>query len=344
VTSISLLSKTIDGGQVAVRRLRDVLWAITQASVAAGLAWYIAHDLLGHPDPFFAPIAAAVALSASNVFHAQRAVQNIGGVALGIILGAVVQLLLGTEAIAIAVAVLVGLCIAVLIGQGFIAQGLTFANQTAGSAILVMALSGGDQLFQRLQEALIGGGLAVVFSVLLFPVNPLTALRDARVGVLNGLRDVLAQTADTVSGRTGAAADWPYAAADRLHERLDELVEARSNARHLVLTAPRRWAARSTVRAADRQAAQLALLAGSMLHLARVVTAFGASRRLPEPVHVAIGDLAAGLTLVESDPDAASAHAAVVSRCASDLDSTEVVLASLLHTCVDDLQQVINLR
>ena len=96
--------------------------------------------------------------------------------------------------------------------------------------------------------------------------------------------------------------------------------------------------------AADQQAAQLALLAGSVLHLARVVTAVGASGRLPEPVHVAIGDLAAGLTLVESDPDAASAHAAAVSRCASDLDSTEVVLASLLHTCVDDLQQVINLR
>jgi uncharacterized membrane protein YgaE (UPF0421/DUF939 family) len=322
-----------------------VLWAITQASVAAGLAWYIAHDLLGHPDPFFAPIAAAVALSASNVFHAQRAVQNIGGVALGIILGAAVQLLLGTEAIAIGVAVLVGLCVAVLIGQGFIAQGLNFANQTASSAILVMALAGGDQLFQRLQEALIGGGLAVVFSVLLFPVNPLTALRDARIGVLNGLRDVLAQTADTVSGRTGAAVVWPYAAADRLHERLDELVDARSNARHLVLTAPRRWAARSTVRAADRQAAQLALLAGSVLHLARVVTAaFGASGRLPEPAHVAIGDLAAGLTLVESNPDAASAHAAVVERCASDLESTDVVLASLVHTCVDDLQQVINLR
>jgi uncharacterized membrane protein YgaE (UPF0421/DUF939 family) len=204
-----------------------------------------------------------------------------------------------------------------------------------------MALSGGDQLFQRLQEALIGGGLAVVFSVLLFPVNPLTALRDARVGVLNGLRDVLAQTADMVGGRTGAASGWPYAAADRLHERLDELVEARSNARHLVLTAPRRWAARSTVRAADQQAAQLALLAGSVLHLARVVTAaFGASGRLPEPAHVAIGDLAAGLSLVESDPDAASAHAAAVGRCASDLESTDVVLASLVRGCADDLFQL----
>src|SRR5262249_55500416 len=156
------------------QRLRDVLWAILQASAAAGLAWYIAHDLLGHRDPFFAPITAAVCLSASNLFHARRAVQNISGVALGIVLGAAVQVLLGTEAVGIAVAVLVTLCVAVLLGYGFIGQDLTFANQAATSAILVMALSNGDRLFQRLQEALIGGGLAVVFSLLLFPANPLT--------------------------------------------------------------------------------------------------------------------------------------------------------------------------
>jgi uncharacterized membrane protein YgaE (UPF0421/DUF939 family) len=111
--SASLLTRTIDGGYEAVQRLRDVLWTIVQASAAAGMAWYVAHDLLGHPDPFFAPITAAVCLSVSNLFHAQRAVQNIGGVALGIVLGAAVQALLGTESIAIAVAVLVTLCVAV---------------------------------------------------------------------------------------------------------------------------------------------------------------------------------------------------------------------------------------
>ena len=69
-----------------------------QTSVAAGLAWYIAHDLLRHPQPFFAPIAAAVCLSTSNVLRAQRAMQMMIGVALGIGMGAVVQGLLGTGA------------------------------------------------------------------------------------------------------------------------------------------------------------------------------------------------------------------------------------------------------
>jgi uncharacterized membrane protein YgaE (UPF0421/DUF939 family) len=33
------------------------------ASTGAGLAWWVAHDVLGHPQPFFAPIAAAISLT-----------------------------------------------------------------------------------------------------------------------------------------------------------------------------------------------------------------------------------------------------------------------------------------
>jgi uncharacterized membrane protein YgaE (UPF0421/DUF939 family) len=349
--SASLLTRTIDSSLVAVQRLRDVLWAITAASAAAGMAWYIAHDVFGHPDPFFAPIAAAVSVSASNVFQAQRAIENISGVALGICLGAAVQVLLGSEWIGMAVAVFVALCVAVLIGPLLFAQGLTLANQAASSAILVMALSSaGDRLFQRLQEALIGGGVALVLSILLFPANPLTALRDARIGVLGVLHDILAETADRVGGRAAATPGWQYSAVDRVHKRLDEFIEARTHARHLVVIAPRRWAARNTVGGADQQAAHVALLAGSLLHLARAATtAFAVSGQLPQPAHDAISELAAGLTLAEADPDAATAHTTAARGCAGALDSTardttDLALANVVQTCVDDLQQVIDLR
>jgi len=43
----------------ARRRVADAGWSIVQTPVAAALAWYIAHTLLGHPQPFFAPVAAA---------------------------------------------------------------------------------------------------------------------------------------------------------------------------------------------------------------------------------------------------------------------------------------------
>lgn len=341
----------MDSGRAAVQRLRDVLWAIAEASVAAGVAWYIAHDVLGHPDPFFAPIAAAVCVSASNVFQAQRAVQNIAGVALGICLGSTVQQLFGTEWIAMAAAVFAALCVAVLFGQGIVARDLTFANQTAGSAILVMALSvGADSVFQRLQEALIGGGVALVLSILLLPPNPHTALHSARVGVVGALHDLLAETAGRVGGDVMIPSRWQYVAVDRLHERLEVLDKARIHARHLASIAPRRWAARGTVHGADQQAAQLALLAGSLLYLARAVTtAYGVSGSLPQPVRDAIGELAAAVALSERDPAAADARLAAARDCVAALDSggaarTDLALTAVVETCVDDLQLVVDFR
>jgi uncharacterized membrane protein YgaE (UPF0421/DUF939 family) len=126
---------------MAFRRLRGALFPIAQTSIASGLAWYLAHDVVGHRQPFFAPIAAAVCLSASNVLRTQRTVQLTIGVTFGIVLGAAVQALLGTGSIAIAVAVFVSLSGAVLIAHGYIARGLMFFNQITVSATLVIALS-----------------------------------------------------------------------------------------------------------------------------------------------------------------------------------------------------------
>ena len=68
-------------------RLRAALWPAVQAAAAAGLAWLVAHDLLGHAQPFFAPIAAAIALSTSGVRRGRRILQMVGGVMLGIGVG-----------------------------------------------------------------------------------------------------------------------------------------------------------------------------------------------------------------------------------------------------------------
>src|SRR5665213_4479774 len=41
-------------------RLRASLWPCAQAAAASGSAWLLAHNALGHAQPFFAPIAAAI--------------------------------------------------------------------------------------------------------------------------------------------------------------------------------------------------------------------------------------------------------------------------------------------
>ncbi len=149
------------------------LWPIIQTSVVAGLAWYLTNDVLHHRQPFFAPISAVVCMSASNVLRAQRAAQMMTGVALGIVLGCFVHAVLGSGPIAIGVAVFVALCVPVLVARGFIGQGLMFVNQTAVTAILVLVFA--------------HGGLAVVFSTLLFPANPVAILCTARGGLLTAV-------------------------------------------------------------------------------------------------------------------------------------------------------------
>ncbi|OBH93755.1 aromatic acid exporter family protein [Mycobacterium sp. E2733] len=337
--------------RAGLKRLRVVWFNLVQTAVAAGLSWYLAHDVLDHPQPFFAPIAAAVSLSTSNVLRAQRAIQMMVGVTLGIGVGSAVQGLLGPGEVPIAVAAFVALGAAVFIGGGFIGHGMMFANQTVVSAILVLALYRGGVGLERIFDALIGGAVAIVFAVLLFPADPLKLLRTARVGVLSVLHDVLSRAADIAAGRKAPPPDWPLTAVDRVHEQLSGLLEARTTARHVVAIAPRRWGLRDTIQAADHQAVHVALLAGSVLQLARAVapSADGSREGLPQLVHTVLVVLAAGTALADRDPTGACAYAASARHHASELQSaarekTQLILADVVSACVDDLQRVIDLR
>lgn len=332
------------------KRLGAVWFNLLQTSLAAGLSWYLAHDVLDHPQPFFAPIAAAVSLSTSNVLRAQRAVQMMIGVTLGIGLGTVVQGMLGPGTLPIAVAALVALSAAVFIGGGFIGHGMMFANQTVVSALLVLALYRGGAGPERIFDALIGGAVAIVVAVLLFPADPRTVLGAARAGVLSVLHDVLSRAADVSSGRRAAPPDWPLSAVDRVHGQLSGLLEARTTARHVVTIAPRRWGLRDAVRAADHQAVHVALLAGSVLQLARAV-APGPGGRQGQPVSTVLLVLAAATALADRDPAGACVYLGSARRHAARLRSGDggdrephVALADAVGACVDDLQRVIDLR
>jgi uncharacterized membrane protein YgaE (UPF0421/DUF939 family) len=348
--STSLLTRATDNGLAVVRRLKGMWFTLVQTSVASGLAWYLAHDVLAHPQPFFAPIAAAVCLSISNVLRAQRAVQMMIGVTLGIGIGTVVQGLLGTGAVPIGIAALIALSFAVAIGRGFIGQGMMFANQTVVSSILVLALPRSGIGYERIYDALIGGCLAIVFAVLLFPADPLKVLRRGRTGVLDVLHGVLCRTADFAAGRREPSSDWPLSAVDQVHEQVGGLIQARATARQVVRLSPRRWRMRDTVQGADHQAVHVALLAVSVLQLARVVVpALDGCNWLPQPVHAVLAELVAATALADTDPVAATEQAAAARRLASELhsaarDRREVVLADVVQACVDDLQRVIDLR
>ena len=156
----------------------------------------------------FAPVSAAVSLGASGIMRCQRALQLITGVAPGIVLGSGVQAVMGEGPVALGVAVFVSMCLAAVIGRDFVGAGAMFINQTASSAVLVIALHRTGTGSERLIDALIGGGVALTMAVLLFPAAPLPLIRDATQDVFAALGEALDHLSEVLAGQTRPDAAW----------------------------------------------------------------------------------------------------------------------------------------
>ena len=192
----------------ASAQARAAAGSIVLAAVAAAVAWFVAHTLLGHQQPFFAPIAAAITLSTTPVNRSLRILQLIAGVLLGIGVGEGLSAVLGTSAVALGLIVVVTLFFATTIGAGFFAEGTLFANQAAASAILVVTLHRHGTGGERAVDAVVGGAVAFMFGVLLFPPEPMALIRDAERGVLQSLADTLQQAARALGPNTETEPGW----------------------------------------------------------------------------------------------------------------------------------------
>ncbi len=117
------------------RGLRTTLVPLAQTAGAAGAAWALAHDVIGHRTPFFAPVAATIVLGLGPGRRGPRAVEMVLGVAVGIGIGDLLIAAIGSGAGQIALVVLLAMAAAVLLGGGPLV-----ASQAASSAVLVAAL------------------------------------------------------------------------------------------------------------------------------------------------------------------------------------------------------------
>ncbi|MEI7030181.1 FUSC family protein [Streptomyces pratensis] len=174
-------------------RVRDNLWPVLQQAAAAALSWWIARSAFEHHLPLFAPIATLVALNTPVGGRGTNAVRVLSGVIAGVVVGHLAFRLVGHGALSVGVAVLVALFVALLIDG----ERITMAQAAVGAVISVAA--GQRAGVDRVQDALLGAGVALVFSQLLFPPHPLVLLRRAETATLVGLAralDLAARTLD----------------------------------------------------------------------------------------------------------------------------------------------------
>ncbi|HYZ28936.1 MAG TPA: FUSC family protein [Thermoleophilaceae bacterium] len=333
----------------ARRRLRASAWPVAQASIAAALSWWIAHRVLGHSQPFFAPIAAAIALSTARTQRARRSTQMVTGVLLGIAIAEALQAILGTSTFALGVTVFVTMLVALAVGVSFIGEGMMFANQAAASAILVIALHRHGTGGERAVDAVVGGGVAVVIGVLLFPADPLRIVRNAENAVLATLADGVREVLRSLRERTQASPEWTLAQSAEIHARLAQLDQARGTAWALARVAPRRWPERAAVAEEIARVAHMDLLANTLLTLIRTsATAVDAEERLSAHLDHQLSQLSELLGRLADAPrpwpaalveDAAELAQSILEDTAAGRDFP--VVTSILVTTARDLRRVV---
>jgi uncharacterized membrane protein YgaE (UPF0421/DUF939 family) len=183
-------------------RLQVSALPIAQCAVAAGIAWFVANDLVGHTRPFFAPIAAVISLGVSLGSRLRRVVELVVGVSLGVLVGDLLIALIGSGPWQIT------LVVALAMGVAVFADGAALLVAQAGSsAVLVATLLPPGEVggIDRCVDALIGGAVGVLVAAAL-PSDPVGPVRREARALLEELAAVLEQTARALRERDPEAA------------------------------------------------------------------------------------------------------------------------------------------
>ena len=292
-----------------MRVLRATGATLVQTGVAAGLAWYLAHDLLHHRSAFFAPVAAVIALGLAPGNRTRRAVEIVIGVGVGIAVADLLVTVIGRGPIQVGLVVLIATSSAILLGGGALV-----VSQAAWSAVIVATVSAtaGGIMQTRFGDAMIGGavGLAVLAVV---PRNPARAVRQAA----RPLFEELAGTLDDVANALEAQdLDAPIRALERARG-LDELVARLQNAvelaRETVRIAPSQWHERGRVERAANAAPHLGFAVRNVRVLARAaLRAVELEPAIPAALIASVRDLADGVRHLDTSLELGEGGQAVV--------------------------------
>ncbi len=210
---------------------------LLQAALAAGLAWYMAHDLVGHVAPIFAPVGALLILSNAPGRRTSRVLAATLGAVIGIAVGDLLVSVIGTGAIQVVVVAFLAMSATVVLG----ASPAVVTN--AGVAPVLIATVQPPHGFysqaaaRRLVDVLIGGAMSLAVLVLL-PAHTLRTTRGAARTLLLEFSATLEDIASALERREAAAAEQALARARELDALVDRLHEESDLANEAVVLAP----------------------------------------------------------------------------------------------------------
>lgn len=225
----------------AAGRVRSSALPIVQCAVGASLAWFLAHDIIGHERPFFAPIAAMISIGVSFGARLRRSVELFVGVAVGIGVGDLFVSRVGSGSWQIFLLVVVAMSAAV-----FLDGGAVITMQAASSAVLVATLmpphSGGSGL--RMVDALVGGLVGIVV-VSALPLHPVRRARQQAADILEVMGTALADGAAGLLEQDTKKIKAALQATRGTQGSIDSLRNTLEGSREVIRVSPLYWNSRS---------------------------------------------------------------------------------------------------
>lgn len=204
-----------------VERWRSRLFMICQISMAAGLAWFLGRNLLGHEMPFFASVAAIICLGFSFGQRLTRVIEVSSGVFIGVLTGDIFVTLFGTGPWQISLVCLVAMSVA----TWFNAKPLMI-NQSGIQAATVMTLMPApNEGLSRWEDALLGCCLALLFATVA-PTGPVQRPRLRAAEVLEHCAGTVRRAAEALREMDDAAGEQVLERARATQSRLTKLSDA----------------------------------------------------------------------------------------------------------------------
>jgi uncharacterized membrane protein YgaE (UPF0421/DUF939 family) len=279
-----------------VHEVRANLMLALQAGMAAALSWVIAYDVLGNPDPVFAPISAVGTLASSVGQRFRRTVELVVGVVVGIGVGDLLIVVFHTGAWQMGAIVVLAIVLTMFLGGG---PGVV--TQAAATGVLLVALTpkSTDLEFTRVVDALVGGLVALGVSLLLLPFNPLRVVDRAARPALETLAAELALTARALADRDAHLAQAALDQVQQVEEHMAHLQEALEGGRETATLAPARRRRRGAM-AQYVEGAEFIdhAVADSGTLIRRAVTLLEDGEQVPPALPSAVAHLSASVRLL----------------------------------------------
>ena len=328
-----------------VQRWWDRLFMMVQCAVTAGLAWWLAQTLLGHKQPFFAPVAAIITLGFSFGQRLSRATEVAIGVAVGVFIGDVFVKFFGTGVWQIIMVCLLAMSAATLLG----ARNLMVTQAGVQAIIVITLLPAPNMGLNRWLDAAIGCAMALVVATMA-PSSPLRRPRILAADVLGDMSVTLESAQAALRTGDVEAADEILARARGSEERLEDLNEAATEGLAVVRYSPFRQRQLGSVQAyADLTEPLDRLTRNLRVLVRRTAVALWRGESVPLSYLVMMGSLAEIIEFMSSElherrlPTAARDRIVKLGRDSSYLKlphllSSVVILAQMRSMLVDLLQ------